>query len=273
MRRPGLVAVDIDGTVLRHGSGHQASPAVVDALRAVRDAGVPVVVATARAECEARKVVAGLGLTDGLHVYSHGGLVHDLGAGRDVHRSHFDAGAAVRAFLDVDPAASFVVEHDEGGWSTCENYVRGFPTTWRERLPLDALTASRTILLGVKVTCDGTSYGPTDHCPHGATAVQAAGLDATVYRTDVGIKGWIAVLAAGTSKASGLGRVAEEYGVDPADVVAFGDSSNDLPMFAWAGHAVAMGQALDDVKAAADEVAPAVTEDGVATVLRRWFPR
>ncbi|HEY1179223.1 MAG TPA: HAD family hydrolase [Phytomonospora sp.] len=267
---PGLVAVDIDGTVLRHAPGSLPSEAVVRALRAVLDAGVPVVVATARAECEARRIVAALGLTEGLHVYSHGGLVRDLADGRDVHRGHFDPGAAVAGFLAADPSATFIVEHDEGGWLTCENYVRGFPTTWRERLPHDELSATPTVMLGVRVDCDGV-YGPTERCPHACAAVEAAGLDPAVYRTDVGVGGWVAVLAADTTKASGLARVAEFHGVDAADVVAFGDSGNDLPMFAWAGHAVAMGQALDDVKAAADEVAPSVEDDGVAVVLGRWF--
>ena len=270
MRVPGLVAVDIDGTVLRHEPGSRPSRVVVEALRAVRDAGVPVVVATARAECEARRVVEALELTEGLHVYSHGGLVRDLADGRDVHRGHFDPRAAVEGFLAADVSATFIAEHDDGGWLTCENYVRGYTTTWHERLPHDELSAIRTVLLGVKVDCDST-YGPTDRCPHAESAVERAGLDPAVYRTDVGAGGWVAVLAAETTKASGLARVAAAYGVSSADVVAFGDSGNDLPMFAWAGHAVAMGQALDDVKAAADEVAPSVEEDGVAVVLGRWF--
>jgi hydroxymethylpyrimidine pyrophosphatase-like HAD family hydrolase len=46
-----------------------------------------------------------------------------------------------------------------------------------------------------------------------------------------------------------------------------GDGRNDLEMFRWAARSVAMGQAVPDVLAAADEVTAGVTEDGLALVL------
>ncbi len=68
-----------------------------------------------------------------------------------------------------------------------------------------------------------------------------------------------------------LAEVAERAGVSAADVVAFGDMPNDLPMLGWAGHGVAMANAHPDVLAAADEVTAPHGEDGVALVLERWF--
>ena len=56
------------------------------------------------------------------------------------------------------------------------------------------------------------------------------------------------------SKASGLARFAARHGVDAADVVAFGDMPNDLPMLAWAGRGLAVANAHPEVLAAADEV-------------------
>ena len=56
-----------------------------------------------------------------------------------------------------------------------------------------------------------------------------------------------------------------------ADVIAFGDMPNDLPMLAWAGRSVAMGNAHDEVLSAADEVTATHDEYGVAQVLERWF--
>ena len=52
-------------------------------------------------------------------------------------------------------------------------------------------------------------------------------------------------------------------------MVAFGDELNDVEMIAWAGHGVAMGNAADVAKDAADEIAPTNDEDGVAVVLER----
>ena len=64
------------------------------------------------------------------------------------------------------------------------------------------------------------------------------------------------------SKSNGLRYLREEYGFDEA--VAFGDNLNDLPMFAEADIKVAVGNARDEVKAAADHVIGTNTEDGVA---------
>jgi len=73
------------------------------------------------------------------------------------------------------------------------------------------------------------------------------------------------------SKASGLAHVAGQLGVDRADVLAIGDGRNDIEMLEWAGRGVAMGQAIEPVREAADAVAPPVAEDGVADELGRYF--
>ena len=65
--------------------------------------------------------------------------------------------------------------------------------------------------------------------------------------------------------------MARTLAVDASHVVAFGDMPNDVPMLAWAGLGVAMGNAHPDALAVADEVAPPHTEDGVAQVLERWW--
>ena len=56
----------------------------------------------------------------------------------------------------------------------------------------------------------------------------------------------------GVSKAEGLRRLAERLGIAVADTMAIGDSYNDLPMLKAAGHSVAMGNAVPEVKAVCD---------------------
>ena len=69
------------------------------------------------------------------------------------------------------------------------------------------------------------------------------------------------------TKAATLARVAAELGVEAADVIAFGDMPNDLPMLAWAGTSYAVANAHATVLAAADHVAPPNDADGVAVTL------
>jgi Cof subfamily protein (haloacid dehalogenase superfamily) len=78
---------------------------------------------------------------------------------------------------------------------------------------------------------------------------------------------WVELLPEGVSKASGLAAVCERLGVAREDVVAVGDSWNDIPMIEWAGCGVAMGDAAPHVVAVADRVVPGVGDDGVAVLL------
>ena len=75
--------------------------------------------------------------------------------------------------------------------------------------------------------------------------------------------------APGVSKASALADLCAERGIHRADVIAFGDMPNDLPMLSWAGHGVAVANAHPDVLTVADEVTAGNDDGGVARVLER----
>ncbi len=75
------------------------------------------------------------------------------------------------------------------------------------------------------------------------------------------------VNAPAATKGAALLSLAKHLGVDPADTLAFGDASNDLPMIRAAGIGVAMANASADICAAADRVAPTNDESGVAAVV------
>ncbi|HEY5833329.1 MAG TPA: HAD-IIB family hydrolase [Streptomyces sp.] len=83
--------------------------------------------------------------------------------------------------------------------------------------------------------------------------------------------GIVELLPLGLTKATGLSLAARRLGVTPAETIAFGDMPNDLPMFSWAAHGVAMANAHPELKAVADEVTASNDEDGIAVVLERFF--
>lgn len=74
-----------------------------------------------------------------------------------------------------------------------------------------------------------------------------------------------------TTKAAGISQVLQRHGIDWKDVVAFGDSPNDLEMLAAAGRGYAMGNACPEAKELTAYLAPPVWEDGVAQVLEEIF--
>ena len=75
---------------------------------------------------------------------------------------------------------------------------------------------------------------------------------------------YLEILPEGVSKGSALRVVSEITGVALSDIAAFGDSNNDIEMLRAAGLGVAVGNALPNVKAAADYVAGASDGLGVA---------
>lgn len=78
---------------------------------------------------------------------------------------------------------------------------------------------------------------------------------------------FVEITAKESHKGSGLEKTATMLDFTAADTIVFGDNHNDLPMFGWAGHAVAMGNALNVVKDRAQAVTLPNTEHGVARYL------
>lgn len=76
-------------------------------------------------------------------------------------------------------------------------------------------------------------------------------------------------MASGISKGAALASALPKLGIDASEVVAFGDAQNDLTMIEWAGTGVAMGNATDEVKAAANMVTASNNEEGIAVALER----
>ncbi len=79
----------------------------------------------------------------------------------------------------------------------------------------------------------------------------------------------LTLTAMGAHKGKALAVACKDLGIGVEDVVAFGDSGNDLEMFKVAGASVAMGQGDEDVKAAATFVSARCDEDGVAVGIER----
>lgn len=74
----------------------------------------------------------------------------------------------------------------------------------------------------------------------------------------------------GTDKSVGIDIVCSHYGLDVSETMAFGDGGNDIGMLSHAGIGVAMGNASDEVKAAASYVTSSVDEDGIARALEKF---
>ena len=85
--------------------------------------------------------------------------------------------------------------------------------------------------------------------------------------------GCIDILQDGIHKAWGLEELLKRWNLKPEQIMAFGDSENDIEMLELAGISYAMENAEDRVKEIATEVAPANSQAGVYKVLENWLER
>lgn len=263
-RLPGLVATDMDGTLVR--TDHTVSAYSHEVLRRVVAAGVPVVGVTGRGPRLRDITARDLPMARYL-VCAEGGYVLDVvsNVALSVVRLPADvAREAVKLLEDeVGPVLVTVESGEEAGATLYgeAGFIWPFPEAWTEATRDTALHGD---LLKVFVKLPGLD--PDEFLgiarrliPHELCDVTYAGL------------GFLEICPSGVSKAAGLASVTERLGVEPADVLAFGDMPNDVPMMIWAGHGVAMANAHAEVLAVADEVTLSNDEDGVADYLARLF--
>lgn len=82
---------------------------------------------------------------------------------------------------------------------------------------------------------------------------------------------YLEVVPAGIDKAKCLGILLERLGLERSQLIACGDGYNDISMIQFAGLGVAMGNAQEPVKAAADYITLSNEADGVANVVEKFF--
>jgi len=257
---PGLVALDIDGTLLDFDEG--VSPRVREAVRAVVEAGVHVVLATGRSVFGVEPVIDALGLAGGCAVASNGAVIFAYQPVEVLSTVTFDARPAVEAVLEHVPDALVAVEVVGDGYRVNRHFPDGEITgrMWIESV--DRLVSEPVTRVIIR--------DPQSSAAEFVRLAASLGLHGTNYF--VGYTAWLDLAPEGVSKASGLQIVAERFGVPQADVLAIGDGRNDVEMLSWAGRGVAMGQAPEEVKAVADAVTGSLADDGAAEELGRWFP-
>lgn len=257
-----LVATDLDGTFLR--SDGTISDRTRAAVHSARDAGIALAFITARPPRIVCDLASEIGL-DGVAVCSNGAILFDLVAREVMHHAPLGGQLArelIAAVRSADPHAVFAVEYGH-----MLGYEPAFPELFEEAMRLHP-----THIDDVDRLCDREVTKLIVHHPHREpdelveliTPLLIAGGDVTHSGGP-----FVEIAARGVSKATGLEALCGRLGITSAQVVAFGDMPNDLPMLQFAGVGVAVGNAHSTLLASADMIAPTNNEDGVAVVLER----
>jgi len=92
------------------------------------------------------------------------------------------------------------------------------------------------------------------------------------YRLELFGNGTVAdIYSPRVTKMTALAKLTGLLGIPARDCIAFGDGRNDMQMIRWAGHGVAMGNACQELKEVADAVCGTTWEDGLARYLEQWM--
>jgi len=267
---PKLIATDLDGTLVR--SDDTVSAYTHEVLERVRTAGIPLVGVTGRGPrlielCRQDIPEAGyLVLAQGARVVDLTDPAQPMTMRAEVVEGTVLLGVLEELEAVTGPLSVMVEALDEPGaplWGEKHPAWR-YPDALEHRARHEALAGPV-----LKVFAHSPRYEPDQLLAIARELIPERG----VTITQAGL-GYIEICPPGVTKATGLAVIAGSLGVDPDDVLVFGDMPNDLSMFGWAGWGrVAVAGAHPEVRAMADELTLTNDEDGVAVYLDRLLSR
>ena len=255
-----LIAIDLDGTLLS--SDESVSAANVRTLRRAMDEGVRIVLATGRGLSTPRAIAVELGLNAPV-IAAHGALTVDAQDGTEVDHCPIPAEYANEILIDAQHNGHAVAIYRNGIFyrrrGTPVFMADMVPPHWREvddLLAPELAPASMLRALGTDAV--EAISGKYAHLPI-FFRIERWGDFVECAMTDIH-----------ATKHRALERLCAMYGIGSDRVMAIGDSPNDVPMMEFARLGVAMGNASDAVKNAADIVTSTCDEDGVASVIEQY---
>jgi Cof subfamily protein (haloacid dehalogenase superfamily) len=264
-----LVALDVDGTVL--GEDGSLADDVRDAVRAAASGGDVVTLATGRSWDSTRPVLEMLGLEPEYVVCANGALVLKRDASEPSgYRRHlietFDARAVLETIQANLDDGRYMVELPDGFRKYTEGMV-DWTLDDAEKVPFERLFDEPVLRVVV--------VSPNQDEQEFLDAVERMGLHQVTY--SIGWTAWLDIAPHGVNKSTALEHVRDALDIPSDRVIVAGDGRNDIEMLEWAvaggGVAVAMGQAPDEVLAAANARTGTIAEDGLADALRSHLAR
>jgi Cof subfamily protein (haloacid dehalogenase superfamily) len=263
-----LLAIDLDGTLLTPSPHKIITPRTFDVLCQASATGMAIVIATGQMLQVLRAICGDLPLT-APQIIENGALVVDIRSGTVLHEKLLPAEHIIPTLDTLRSFGLFRAYH------TYERVYVDYNTprarNWY-RPPVPPVVevedvASLYPQMCIKVVGIGEESTlrekriELEHIFAGKLYVTQSSFDLVEF------------LHPEVSKVNALKAIAADLGVAPEEIVAIGDNHNDIGMLRFAGLGVAMGNAHDEVKAAADYVTLSNADEGVAAVIEKLLRR
>ncbi|WP_213947079.1 sugar-phosphatase [Luteibacter sp. dw_328] len=263
-----LIAIDMDGTLLD--SAHTLSPRVKAAITAARARGVRIVLATGRPFSGIEMYLEELGLAgdDEYCITFNGAVIQNASGTKSVAETtlgYDDFRYCEKIARDLGVHFHVLYERsmmtpnaDISSHTVRDAYISHTPLLYRSVEQVDpAWRFRKFMMVDDEAVLDKAIANLPPELMQRYTVVKSAADFLEILHPEAG-------------KGRALATLAAYLGVPSERIMAIGDQENDLVMLEFAGVAVAMGNAIDAVKAVADHVTTSNNEDGVAVAIERY---
>lgn len=249
---------DIDGTLVSFET-HRIPPSTIEALEAAHAKGHKIFIATGRpkaiinnlSELQSRNLIDGYITMNGAYCFVGKEVIYKNAIPQEEVK-------AMGAFCEKkDVPCIFVEEHDI---SVCQ------PNDMVKKIFYDFLKVDTIRTVSFE---EATSKEIIQMTPF-ITEEQEKEIRPSIPTCEIGrwFPAFADITAKGVTKQKGIDEIIRYFNMKLEDTVAFGDGGNDITMLRHAAIGVAMGQAKEDVKAAADYVTAPVDEDGISKAMK-----
>lgn len=247
-----MILTDLDGTLLR--SDGSVSERTKDVLKSCQDRGIYVVIATARYLIGAERYIDEL--RPDYEITTDGTLIHRHG--EQIYSCALENGAANRIIGDI-------LSLDSKAEITA---AAGKTVYWNSEHISESEKLHKAVYCDFSEPLDCPVNKIVAQLPDDETAKAIAEKNLCRLQCYRGEK-WYAFMPENAGKIQAIKALADILGISLAEIVSFGDDKNDTEMLKMCGTGVAVGNAVTEVKAAADFVTLSNDEDGAA----KWIAR
>lgn len=266
MRR--VLALDLDGTLTT--SDKRVTTRTKEVLRRMQALGHIVVLASGRPVHGAMPVAEELNLqkSGGYLISYNGAVILDCRTGEYLHRETLPEELVREVFELADELGMGMMFYQRRGIVAGIRYNEHMEYASKiNHLEIIHSENPLELMMEPVSKCLGTV---SEEMAPQVTEVfrEKFGDRATVIRSE---PFFVEVLPRGADKAQGLAVLLEKLGISRENVIACGDGFNDISMVRYAGLGVAMANAQEPVKEAADIVTLSNDEDGVARVVEEYL--
>ena len=263
-----LIAMDLDGTL--NNDEKQITEKTLHALLAAQKKGIRLALASARPSpgLYRERDILQMSNYGGILMSYNGGRIVDAGTGKVLYETAMDLETtrSVLRFLEtlpvtpiLDDGVQFYVTDPRGYKVEYECWNNRMECTQVDDLAAFLSFAPVKILMSVQPEeLAAVQEKIAAFLPESLSVVQTAPF-------------YLEVIPKTINKGQGIRDICKVLGITSAEVIAFGDAANDIPMLQEAGMGVAMGNAQQPVKDAADHVTRTNNEDGIAVALDKFL--